>query len=97
METMQILNELASLVNLLSTITFYVFIFGKSSSMIYQLPIHEQWIVRLGLSTIAVGCLYNVLIVSYPPNNEIFINLGYAILFGWAVYFHYRKFVKLKK
>ena len=94
MAIMNLINEIASVVNLICSITFYVFIFGRENSLVYQLDKVEQSVLRSALIIISLGAFYNVLVVSYPPNVEIFINVGYALLFGWAVYFHYRKFIK---
>lgn len=93
---MQIINELASIVNLICGILFYVFVFGRESKRLQSLPLMEQWFLRLSLIFIASGSLWNVLYLSYPPNVEILINCGYALLFIWAVKFHYRMFVKNK-
>lgn len=94
MEIMNLINEIASLINFICGVVFYIFIFGREESRIYQANIYEQYLLRSALILISLGAFYNVLVVSYPPNVEIIINVGYAMLFSWAVYFHYNKFVK---
>jgi len=91
---MNIINEIASLILFITSTLFYIFLFGKDNKYIDRLPIWENYTVRVGLIFIAAGGLYNTLVMSYPPNIEIIINVGYACVFLWAAVFHYRNFVK---
>ena len=94
MEIMNLINEIASLLIFVNATLFYIFIFGREIESISRLPLVEQWLLRIGLAMISIGGFYNVMIVSYPPNVEIFINVGYACLFTWASIFHYKTFIK---
>ena len=97
MEILQLINELASLLIFVNSTLFYIFVFGRDLPMIDNLPAWERILLRIGLTVPAIGGLYNVLYMSYPPTNEIFINVGYAALFTWASIFHYKQFVRRKK
>ena len=94
MELMQVINELANLLVCVNATLFYIFVFGRQVSRIDKLPLAEKILLRIGLALPAVMGLWNVLYMSYPPNSEILMNVGYACLFTWASIFHYNQFVK---
>jgi len=94
MELLQVINELANLLVCVNATLFYIFVFGRQVSRIDKLPLAEKILLRVGLALPAVSGLWNVLYMSYPPNAEIFMNVGYACLFTWASIFHYKQFVK---
>lgn len=96
MELLQIINEVANLLVCVNATLFYIFVFGRQVSRIDKLPLAEKVLLRVGLALPAVMGLWNVLYMSYPPNAEILMNIGYACLFTWASIFHYKQFVKKK-
>ena len=94
MQILQVINEIANLLTLVNATLFYIFIFGREVKKIDELPNVMQYILRVGLALPALGALYNVLYMSYPPINEIIVNVGYGFLWTWASLFHYNTFVK---
>lgn len=93
---MGVINEIANIFIFVNATLFYIFVFGRDIKVIAKLNIIEQWMLRVGLCIPALGALYNVLTVQYPPIPEILINIGYASLWTWASLFHYNAFVKNK-
>lgn len=96
MEILQLINEVANLFTLVNATLFYIFVFGREVKAIDRLPAYMQYMLRCGLALPALGGLYDVLYMSYPPLNEIVVNIGYAFLWTWASIFHYNTFVKRK-
>ena len=97
MEILQVINEVANLLIFINATLFYIFIFGRKVSKIEKLPLIERVLLRIGLALPSVIGLWNVLYVSYPPNTEIIMNVGYSCLFTWASIFHYNQFVKVDR
>lgn len=94
---MQTLNLLANLA-LMTSITFFIIgVFGRKSKMIEQMPIWEQYFLRISLSAIAAGSFLNVLTVSTPHATEVILNVGVSMVFTWAAWFHWKYFVKKSK
>ena len=91
---MQIINELANLLICVNATLFYIFVFGREVKALARLNVVEQLMLRIGLSIPALGALYNILTIQYPPIPEIIINIGYASLWTWASMFHYKQFVR---
>lgn len=89
-----LINELACLIVFGNAVLFYIFMFGREGGIIYKRHIFEQYALRIGLLTIGLGSLVNVVTYSYPPIQEIVINIGLAFLFSWAAHFHYHSFIK---
>ena len=96
METITIINTLASLIITIAVSAFIVFVFGRFSKM-DKLPRYEVFIVKMGLCLTASGSLFNCLTLSSPPLSEVFLNCGLAITFLWGAIFHYKYFVKKEK
>ena len=94
MEILQVVNEVANLFTLVNATLFYIFIFGREVPKIEALPNVMQYLLRIGLALPALGALYNVLYVSYPPVNDIIVNVGYGFLWTWASLFHYNTFIR---
>lgn len=87
------INVIASLVTFINMLAFYLMIFGKEGRLLHR-PLWEQYAVKIGLLSIALGTFLNIMIWAYPPINEIIINVGLAFLFSWAAHFHYHSFIK---
>ena len=90
------INVIASLATFINMVAFYLMVFGDENK-ISQRPLWEQYFVRIGLLTIAFGTFINIMVMAFPPINEIIINIGLAFLFTWASIFHYKVFIKPKK
>jgi hypothetical protein len=88
------INLIANLLITISLTFFIIGVFGRKAKMIEQMPILEQYFLRLSLSTLAAGSLSNVLNFSAPHTpSEVLLNTGLAMVFSWAAYFHWKYFV----
>lgn len=90
---MEIINLIANAVLTLAVTFFIIGVFGRKSKMIDNLPLWEQYFLRIALSTLAAGSLLNVLTVSTPHATEVILNVGVTLVFSWAAYFHWKYFV----
>jgi hypothetical protein len=73
---------------------FLVFLFGRENSLMHKMKSCNTVFVKGALSVCASGALYSVLTLSDPPLSELVLNIGLAMLFVWAAWFHYLRFVK---
>ena len=94
---MIVLNLIANVLTAISVTFFIIGVFGRKAKMIEQMPIWEQYFLRLALSTLAAGSLLNVLTFSTPHATEVILNVGVGMLFCWAAWFHWKYFVKKTK
>lgn len=92
-----IVNAIANLIIAGSVSFFIIALFGSNNKTINALSIYEKLFIRVGLSATAAGALFNVLTLSHPPLTEILLNIGLALMFSWAVYFHFKYFIIKKK
>ena len=94
MELMNLLNVIACGTIGINATLFYIFVFGRENRRIKHLNFIELLFLRIGLIIIAIGGIYECLIVDYPPNYQIIFNIGLAFVFMWAAIFHYKTFIK---
>ena len=87
-----VINLIANIILCLGGAGFYLAIFGRPSSIVYKWPVLRHWALRLGLAAFFAGTLSNVLTVYTPHLSQIILNVGLALVFGWAVLFHYKYF-----
>jgi hypothetical protein len=87
------INVFSSLVTFVNMIAFYLMIFGAENRLTKR-PLWEQYCVKIGILSIAIGTFLNIMIWAYPPINEIIINIGLAFIFTWASIFHYNVFLR---
>ena len=90
------INAFANAIIFLGMIAFMVFVFGNSNGTIRKLPTWERLSIKVGLAAVCCGSLFNFLTLSLPPNTEILMNIGLAIVFLWGAIFHYKYFIKDK-
>lgn len=90
------INAIANLTISISMIFFMIFVFGSNNKMINSLPKYESLIIKIGLSFISCGSLLSFITLSRPQNTEILMNVGLALVFLWAAFFHYKYFIKGK-
>lgn len=90
-----------TIVNLIANVTvtvagtlFIIGVFGRRSKTIESMPKFEQQFLKVALSILAAGSLLNVLTVYTPHFTEVILNVGLAMLFAWAAWFHWKYFVK---
>jgi len=87
------INVTASVVLTIAFMLFLVFVFGRKNSRIYELPWYKTLAVKIGLALCTAGAFLNCLTLSNPPVSEIILNIGLALMFSWAAWFHYKVFV----
>lgn len=87
-----IINLIANIVLCLGGAGFYLAIFTRQSSMVHKWPVLRHWALRLGLVAFFSGTLSNILNFYTPELTQIILNVGLALVFGWAVLFHYKYF-----
>jgi hypothetical protein len=73
---------------------FLLFLFGRDNSFVYKLPGYKTLALKAGLAMCTMGALLNAVTVSNPPWPTVLLNSGLAVLFAWATWFHYSRFVK---
>jgi hypothetical protein len=73
---------------------FTVFVFGRQNSLAHRIPVASSWLVRIGLSMCSAGALLNAITFSNPSWSEVLLNGGLCVVFLWAAWFHYVRFVK---
>lgn len=88
------INAIANLTISISMIFFMIFVFGSNNKMINALPKYESLLIRVGLSLISCGSLLSFLTLSSPQETEVIMNVGLALVFLWAAFFHYKYFIK---
>jgi len=89
-----IINAVSNLVLTVGFCAFLIFLFGRENSFIHKLKGLNTIFVKVSLSVCTAGALYNLLTLSNPPVSEIVLNFGLAMLFSWAAWFHYWRFVR---
>lgn len=87
-----ILNFIANIVLCIGGAGFYLAIFTRESSVVHKWPVLRHWALRLGLVSFFSGTLLNILNFYTPDFSQIILNIGLALVFGWAVLFHYKYF-----
>lgn len=87
------INVTASIVLTIAFTLFMLFVFGRKNSKIYDLPWYKTIAVKAGLALCTAGALMNCLTFSDPPVSEVVLNIGLAMMFAWASWFHYKNFV----
>lgn len=88
------LNFAASIGMTLSLGSFLIFVFGRDNSLAHRLPAYKTWMLKTGLSMCSAGALLNAVTFSNPGWSEVLLNGGLCVVFAWAAWFHYNRFVK---
>jgi hypothetical protein len=91
---MPYVNTISNIIILVSVSIFIVFVFGRDNSAMNRLPFFERYAIKLGLTILACGGLFNVFRYSEPHISDVVMNIGFAIVFSWGAIFHYKYFVK---
>lgn len=87
------LNFIANMILSFSFTGFTIFLFGRTNSKVYKLPWYKTVVVKIGLALCTSASLWNTFTFSTPNASEVVLNIGLAVLFGWASWFHYKTFV----
>lgn len=97
-----ILNLTANTLIFLELVVFIIFLFGKADSVANRFPLVTHWFIKVGLSVMCAGALFAALKEAEDMHKSIAIwqqlvrNIGTAMVFGWAVLFHWRYFMNTK-
>jgi hypothetical protein len=98
-----ILNLLANFINFVTSLIFIYFLFGRAKSVVNNFPLVSHWVIKVGLSIFCAGSLFCFLKELEDTTKSIAVwqqllrNIGIAMVFSWAVIFHWRYFIKEKK
>lgn len=91
------INAFANAIIFIGIVAFMVFVFGNRNGTMNKLPKWESLSIKIGLSFVCCGSLFNFLTLSLPPTTEILMNIGLAIVFLWGAIFHFKYFIKKDK
>ena len=92
----QYLNIASNSIMTISLVIFIILIFGRNESIVHKLHKAEYWMLKIGLAASASGALFSALTNPLVTWTQFLRNAGLALLFVWAVVFHYRYFIKEK-
>lgn len=92
-----ILHIISNLMIVVSGSFFIIFVFGRTNKTLESLSMIERLSIKTGLSLIVSGSFLSLLMLEEVPFTEIWLNLGFGLIFTWAAIFHYNYFVKKKK
>lgn len=92
MNILLIINLIANTILCIGGTAFYLAIFTRESSIVHKWPVLRHWALRLGLLSFMSGTLLNVLTLNQSNPTQVILNVGLALVFGWAVLFHYKYF-----
>jgi len=82
-----IINMIANGV-LAAGVSCFMILLYRTDGVAKRWPMTGNIMLRLSLTAVAAGALFNCLTASTPPASEILLNCGLAGLFCWAVVFH---------
>jgi uncharacterized membrane protein len=94
------LNVLANAVMFLGSGFFYLMLFSPAVPAFdaaKQFGKQSYWIVRIGLSFFVAGSLLAVLTMPSVTVSQFTRNVGTAILFAWAAWYHANKWGVINK
>ena len=89
---LEIVNLIANIVLCVGGTGFFLAIFTRPSSIVNKWPVLRHLSLKMGLSAFIAGSLLNVLTMYTPHISQVILNIGLALVFGWAVLFHYKYF-----
>lgn len=92
MSILLIVNLIANIILCLGGTAFYLAIFTRETSIVHKWPVLRHWALRVGLLSFMSGTLLNVLTLNPSNLTQVILNVGLALVFGWAVLFHYKYF-----
>ena len=92
MKALTIINLISNIVLFLGGVGFFIAIFTRPSSIVHKWPVLRHWALKIGLTAFFSGALLNILTLYTPELTQIVLNVGLALVFGWAVLFHYKYF-----
>lgn len=88
-----IINGIANGIISISIAIFMVFIYGRNS-FLYKRPFIEVGAIKIGLAMVSCSSLYNSIKLPIPTFTEVLMHSGLAIVFLWAVAFHWHYFIR---
>lgn len=92
----QYLNIVSNSIMAAALVVFIILMFGRAESLVNKFPVWEYWMLKIGLAASASGSLFSALTNPTVTWTQVTRNVGLALLFLWAAWFHYRYFIKDK-
>ena len=111
-EILPIANILANSVICISMTLFFILIYGNENNAVHRWPALHHWVLKISLVTVIAAAFWNAANSTYVisrtrqpevlkfidvPVGEIVMNIGLALLFSWAAWFHWRFFKRGRK
>jgi hypothetical protein len=93
----QQLNIFVNFVLFIELLVFFLFLFGRKNKTFNKLPEWEIWLIKVGIATMCCGALFSALAAPVVIIEQFIRNFGTMIVFGWAILFHWKYFMKKKK
>lgn len=88
----QIIGVLINLILTINISYFIIHLFGNEAFIVHKWPFYKKWILKVGLSLTAAGCLYNALTLEIESWSNIITYAGFALIFSIATYAHRKIF-----
>ncbi len=94
------LNLLANAVMFVGSGLFYLMLFSQAVPAFdaaKQFGKRSYWTVRIGLSFFVAGSLFGTLMMYEASLPQVIRNIGTAVLFAWATFYHAKKWGVVSK
>ena len=94
------LNLLANAVMFVGSGAFYLMLFSPAVPAFdasKQFGKRSYWVVRVGLSFFVAGSLLGTLMAYEASLAQVIRNVGTAVLFAWAAFYHAKKWGVVSK
>lgn len=92
MNLLTTINFISNIVLGYSLTMFYIYLFADATKIVHRWSFVGHWSLRLGLSAMIIGTLFNVLTFDTPSKSQLLMNIGLSIVFVWAYLFHKQLF-----
>lgn len=90
----KITNVVANIILSYSLIMFYLYLFMDDSKIVHKWKFVGHWTLKLGLISMIIGTIFNILTFKKPALSQLVLNIGLAITFVWVFLFHKELFKK---
>jgi len=88
----KLINIVSNIILSYSLIMFYLYLFGDNDKIVHRWKFIGHWTLKLGLITMIIGTLFNILTFDNPSISQLFLNVGLSMTFFWAYLFHKQLF-----
>ena len=91
---MKIAFFIVNMIVTLGTGTFLLMLYGRGGSVVHKWSFIGHWSLKLGLAMFTSGALLTALSLPEPNIIQLTRATGLALIFSWAVAFHYKYFIR---